>query len=135
MPVPFGLSIGDFVAVTGLVITICQAFDNHAEVLHEFKDIQSELKAVADVVERLQASVFAGTAVREENVEKVKETLDGCKKALEEFRTLALKYNEPASVRRRIVWALAGKKKIEPFRRKIQHHVAVLGLVQQEIHS
>ena len=101
--------------------------------LKEFKDVRSELKDLEDVVDQLQKSILARTAISEQNAAKVEQVLAGCKKALEDFQFFIISYKGANSTRRRVTWALHGKNKLKPFRRRILHNMRVLGLVQHEL--
>ena len=133
MPVPFGFSVGDFVAVIGLIVKICQAFDDDSDVLRDFIEVRSELQAFGDLVDQLQKSILGRTAISDQNATKVKNVLDSCKQALENVQAFVHSYKEAKSISRRISWAIFGKSKLEPFRRKIQHNMTVLGLIQHDL--
>ena len=133
MPVPFGFSTGDFVAVIGLIVKICQAFDNDSDVLKEFVEVRSELQSFGDLVDQLQKSILGGTAISEQDAVKVKTVLDSCKKALENFQCFASSYKDVKHISRRISWAVYGKNKLKPFREKMQQNMCTLGVVQHEL--
>ena len=133
MPIAFGFSTGDFIAVIGLVIKICQAFDDNSNALKEFAAVRSELESFGDLVTQLQESILRGTAISEQNAAKVKNVFDSCKQALESFQSFLNSYKDANSIRRRVSWTVYGKKKIEPFRQRIQRNITILGLVQHEL--
>lgn len=133
MAVPFGFGVGDFFAVIGLIVKICQAFDDNSDILKEFREVRTELKYFEDVVDQLRKSMLGGTAISEQHAVKVKQVLERCKKVLEDFQSFIISYKGVNSARRRITWALRGKNKLEPFRQQIQRSMTVLGLVQHEV--
>lgn len=133
MAVPFGFSVGDFIAVISLTIKICEALGDSSNALKEFHNARQELKDFNNVIEQLQKSVFDGTPISEQNIARVKEVLDGCKQALGEFHDFLVSYKGVQSVRRRVSFILWGKEKLEPFRSRIQRNIALLGLIQQEL--
>lgn len=133
MPVPFGFSVGDFLAVISLAIKICQALDESSDVLREFQDIRQELRSFNHVVEGLENAISKGYAISERSAEKLHDVLKGCTQALNEFQDFLSSYKEMLSISKKISWVVFGKNKLKNFRSRIQVNMAILGLIQQDM--
>lgn len=133
MVIPFGFSVGDFIAVIGLVTKICKAFDEGSDVSRAFQDAKVELKDFQDVVQQLKESLFTGTEISEQNAARVEQVLGDSKKALDGFDLFIASFKEMKSFSRRVKFALSGQKRVEDFRKRIQRYMTILGLVQQEL--
>ncbi|KAH0545424.1 hypothetical protein FGG08_000565 [Glutinoglossum americanum] len=143
MPVPFGFSVGDFVAVAGLVWKLCQALDESSEDTEEFRKVQLELLSFHSAIIGLEQLICTGAILSEEQVARIKNVLENCRRPISEFEKHTEKYKAgPADgdgvqaigkLRKRVQWTFLGKKKVEPFRKTVQSYSAILGLIMQSL--
>lgn len=138
MPLPtFGFSVGDFVAVTSLIVTIVQALRGISDDLIELKELQNELNHLKGLFNLIGNAIFAGSAITVQFTEKLRETFSSGQKVLSDFKSLVDKYaGSPAGLanyRRRVAWSLWKKKKVEPFHRRLKSYVTTLSMIQSEL--
>ena len=144
MPVvPFGFSVGDFVTVITLIWQVCETLNKVSSCYEEFQETKLELKSLGDIIERLQKSISEGITISTEDANKVRDVLDCCQKSLKEFEQLVAEYanlwssrnksNPLKNTRKRISFVLFGKNKIDLFRKRVQNHLQVLTLLQQDL--
>jgi hypothetical protein len=144
MPAPgFGFSVGDFVAVTGLIWQLCQALDDSAEDAKLFKEVQLELFAFNSVILQVQQSVLKSARLSDEVASRLEKTLHQIKATAEDFYQHIRSFKSRASsadnvrgmtqLRMKVTWSFSGKKKVEPFRAAMQSYSAALTLIMQAL--
>jgi hypothetical protein len=145
MPGPaFGFGIGDFVAVSSLIITICNAIAGCALEIEEFHLFQLELKSIKEAVDGLQTMMFEGTPMALNDAEKLIATLKDCKLYLAKVDSFISAYhkNGPQSSDstraiqnqwHRIRFTVCGSKVLKTFRARIQTYIQVLTLAQTNL--
>ncbi len=133
MSVPFGFSAGDFLAVIGLVVKICQALDESTGSLAEFQDIRQELKSFRHIVDSIQKAAIDPGTISSENAALLPEVLQNCTEALDGFRSFMASYNGMKSLFKKVSWVTLGKPKLEVFRSRIHANMMLLSLIQQDI--
>lgn len=155
MTAPFGFSVGDFITVIGLTVKIYEAIDGSSESLAEFHETSSELKVFNGVLQELQASMMeyfssgintspslttpTASASRSnpssalQLLMQTKAVLQSSNKNLTKFHGFIESYKGVQSARQRLNYVLFGRKKLEPFRARLQRDVLMLGVLQQEI--
>ena len=146
MPVPaFGFSVGDFVAVTGLVWQLCQLLDDASPYVKLFRDIQLELFAFNGVLLLIQQSMMDGvhskTKISKATIDTLQKTLEQAKETVVEFTFYVKKFKEDSTreagglvkFKKRLSWSFSGKKKVEPFRQSMSSFSSVLMLSIQTL--
>ena len=133
----FGFSVGDFVAVTSLIVSVVQAIRGTSDDLIELKELQDELNHLQSLFEQVKSGISSSSAISEQNVERLRQTFSRCHKILSDFKPFIEKYaSSPtglAKYRRRVEWSLRKKQQVEHFRRRLQSYVSTLSMIQGEL--
>ena len=145
MPVPFGVSVGDFIAVGGLVVRIYQSLDDASYDAAMFEEAQRELVSFHIALMGVEQCLNSGAVLVDDDARRLKMVLDSCQKPMEDFQARVQKYKSSgndkprasgiASWRRQLAWSIGGKKCVEPFRQAIRSYSASLLVVQAVIHQ
>jgi hypothetical protein len=138
MPPPtFGFSVGDFVAVTTLIVTIVQALRGISDDLIELKELQDELNHLKSLFDLIGNAISTGSAITVQNTKRLLEICSSGQKVLSEFKNLVDKYaGSPAGFvkyRRRVAWSLWKKEKVEPFQIRLKSYITTLSMIQSEL--
>lgn len=133
----FGFSVGDFVAVTGLIVAVVRALQGVSDDLVELKELQDELDHLKTVFEFIESAIFTGSAISVQNGERLLQTISRIQKVLNDFKKFIDKYAGTyagmAKYRKRVAWSLWKKQQVEPFRRRLQNYATTLSIIQSEL--
>jgi DNA repair ATPase RecN len=133
----FGFSVGDFVAVTSLIVSVVQAIRGISDDLIELKELQDELNHLQSLFEQIGRGISSSCAISVQNVERLQQIFSRCNKILGDFKNFIEKYASSstglAKYRRRVEWSLRKKQQVEPFRRRLQSYVSALSIIQGEL--
>lgn len=136
-PPTFGFSVGDFVAITGLIVTIVQALRGISDDLIELKELQNELNHLKSLFDLIGNAISTGSVITVQNAERLLETFSSGQKVLSDFKSLVDKYADPPAgsvkYRRRVAWAVWKKQKVEPFQRRLKSYITTLSMIQSEL--
>ncbi|KAI9692305.1 MAG: hypothetical protein M1822_006536 [Bathelium mastoideum] len=140
MPIPFGISVGDFIAF----------IDTTVKVVNALKDSTGSSQEYRDVVRELESLKLALTEVRNVKTDdaQAKAALDSvvmnCQRTVQDFLNKIEKYNlspgcmtrsekKVKTVLRKIQWALYSKEEVREFQMLLYLHTASLNLLVARI--
>jgi hypothetical protein len=146
MPVPFGFSVGDFVAMAGIVWRICQALKESSEDSAEFRGVQLELQSFHRALLSLDRLLRGGIVLPEDDIDSVQAVFGDCRSLLLGFEKHVQRYmaSSPSArrdrgvqalvgFRKKVEWSFVGRKKVELFRMTMHRNSAILTLMVQTI--
>lgn len=133
----FGFSVGDFIAVSNLVVSVVKALQSTSEDQAELKAIQEQLCHLQELIESVESSIFGGTAISEQNTQKLQRVLAGTEMLLGQFKAFVDKYMVESSsfikCWRRVEYSLGKKNSMESFRKHLNSYVYMLMLIQNDL--
>ncbi|KAN0071199.1 hypothetical protein V8E54_010630 [Elaphomyces granulatus] len=121
----FGFSVGDFIAVTSLIVSVVQAIRGISDDLIELKELQDELNHLQSLFEQIGRGISSSS-----DILKMQQILGDFKNFIEKY---ASSFTGLAKYRRRVEWSLRKKQQVEPFRRRLQSYVSALSMIQGEL--
>jgi hypothetical protein len=139
MVVPaFGFSVGDFVAVTSLIVAVVQALRGTSDDIRELKVTEEQLTHLKSILEQIALAVSSGTAISAKSLEILVKTCADCQTVLTEFKSLISKNTATspglAKYVTRIKFILGSKgKKVDLFQKYLQRHISTILLIQNEL--
>ncbi|KAI1264953.1 hypothetical protein F5Y18DRAFT_388988 [Xylariaceae sp. FL1019] len=133
MPVAFGFSVGDFVALLNLIVKTCEALDDASGSSPEYQDVVRELRNFSSVITTLQQSTH-GTGPNQAT-SQLPTTLSNCRNAVNDLNKFLCSQNGMSSPIRKVLWAIRGKPKLESLRLRILSNMMLLSVLQQNNHS
>jgi hypothetical protein len=74
----FGFSIGDFIAVTSLIVSIIQALRGISDDLFDVKELQHELNHMQSIFEQMENKFSNSITISGQNVERFQQTFSRC---------------------------------------------------------
>ncbi|KAI9692915.1 MAG: hypothetical protein M1822_004910 [Bathelium mastoideum] len=140
MPVPFGISIGDFIALINVTVTIVNAL----------KDSTGSTKEYQDVVRELESLSLALINVRDIKTDRTElkaaltSVVSNCGRTVQDFlnkiRRFEVSLGTPGCSRRKfrdglrkIQWALYSKDDIRSFQMELYSHTASLNILLTQV--
>ncbi|KAI0160497.1 hypothetical protein GGR57DRAFT_385153 [Xylariaceae sp. FL1272] len=133
MPVAFGFSVGDFVAVIELIVKTCEALDDASGSSQEYQHVARELKNFKSVITTLQQTTTETGP--NQHTSQLPTTLRDCSKAVDDLNNFLCSQNGMSSPFRKVLWAIRGKQKLESLRSRILSNMMLLSVLQQNMHS
>ncbi|KAI1101452.1 hypothetical protein F4804DRAFT_9849 [Jackrogersella minutella] len=129
------LSVGDCIAIIGVIIKGFNAFKGSSETVKEFESLKGDLLAMKLTLERLSHSYSNSNSPA--NLHEIDSIISRCRDVLTELTLLTEKY-APTKSRtktgyRRLTWTFWGKKEAEPFRLRIHGLSTLLTVAQVEV--
>ncbi|KAI9662832.1 MAG: hypothetical protein M1821_007879 [Bathelium mastoideum] len=139
MPVPFGISIGDFIAFIETTIKIVNALQDSKGARKDYEDIARELKSLKHALAGVQ-DVNTDDPQTKAALESV---AGNCWRTIQDFLKKTKKYDSSlgstnSSNRwkdglRKIQWALYSKEDVQKFRWQLYSHTASLILLLEQV--
>jgi hypothetical protein len=131
------LGVGDCIAIIGVLISGYSALSGASDDAKELSRLVDDLLHMQAILEQRPKLGSVRTFNSEANIKKLDDAVSRCHAALSELAVVTKKY-EPTKSRvtkyyRRITWTFSGKKKIEPFQKRIQRLTAALSVIQADI--
>jgi len=133
--VPFGFSVGDFLAIAGLVWKLCRTLDEFSKDANDFHKLQLELLSFHSAILSIERLLSTDVTLCEEQAAQLRSVYKSCQGTIEEFERHAMKYKsdivDSNGTRwlKRVQFAFVGGKKVEPFRRMVQSYSMTLMLI------
>lgn len=133
--VAFNFSVGDFLAVAGLLWKLCQTLDEFSKDAKELHKVQLELMSFHSAILSIERLLSTDVTLSEEHTAQLGSMCQNCQEPIKEFDEHVVKYKSDRADSngtrwvKRARWAFVGGKKVEPFRRMVQSYSATLMLI------
>lgn len=130
----FGFSIGDFVAVTGLIVTVVQSLRGISDDLIELQELQVELCHLKNLFEVIGRDILRGDTICTKKLEVFLVTFSNSQRTISDFKGFVDKYAGVSTglgkYRKRLSWSIWKKQKVAPFRKRLQCYITALSIIQ-----
>lgn len=139
MAVPFGFSIGDFIAGINLILTSINAVRDGNGSCAQFQAVASELESLKSGLSAINDLGLEQTAYQEHSA--LQEAAGSCQSCIEDFVEKVAKYQKwlqpgregwKASVRK-IQWAFCKKKDVVEFRQRLGQYSSSISILMSSL--
>lgn len=138
MPVPFGVSVGDFIAGIEFIQSVCEALESATGSKAQYQGVIEALQSVRDALTQLsilQASAQEKSAVNK-IIDRIKQTLLRYDAKINKYKASLGKdktTNRWTAISRKIQWQRYSKDDVLWFQNEIVQHLSSLQIILSKI--